>query len=165
MAGGFKMFGPTYNATKHVRSLYEGFINGAHNISASLVESGKEDLAGRIAAITNDGVGLCSKGTGAVGLFVEDLGDMVNASEKASFYFRGGEYYVSVERMGLDASSIVAGDQLTTDTEGKIVKLTDPVSEKAIGVATTKPQEFRMGNMFEHAGANGGLFVGFILYV
>ena len=33
MAGGFKTFGPTYNATKYVRVMHEGMINGNHNIS------------------------------------------------------------------------------------------------------------------------------------
>ena len=165
MAGGFKTFGPTYNATKYVRALHEGMVNGNHNISASIIEAGKEDLAGRIAAITEDGVGLANEGAGAVGLFMEDLGDMVNASEKASFYFRGGEYYISLDRMGDGAEDIEPGDKLTTDSEGKIVKVTS--TETVIGVATTKPGPFTMGNMYEHAGldANGGKFVGVILYL
>lgn len=165
MAGGFKTFGPTYNATQHVRVMHEGMINGNHNISASLLTGKKEELAGRIAAITEDGVGLADAGKKAVGLFVEDLGDMANASEKASFYFRGGEYYIALDRMGAGADTIKAGDELTTDTEGKLIKVTS--SEKAVAVATTAPQAFTMGNMYEHAGvdANGGKFVGIILYV
>ena len=165
MAGGFMKFGPTYNATQYVRVMHEGMINGNHDISKTIVDAKTEDLAGRIAAITADGVGLANAGAGAVGLFVEDLGDMVNASEKASFYFRGGEYYISVERMGADAASIVAGDELTTDAEGKLIKATG--AEKVVAVATTAPAPFTMGNMFEHAGVdmNGGNFVGIILYV
>lgn len=165
MAGGFKTFGPTYNATQYVRVMHEGMINGNHNISASIVEAKTEDLAGRIAAIKADGVGVAADGAGAVGLFVEDLGDMVNASEKASFYFRGGEYYISLDRMGAGADAIVAGDQLTTDATGKLIKATG--SEKVVAIATTAPQAFTMGNMYEHAGdsLNGGKFVGIILYV
>ena len=165
MAGGFKTFGPTYNATQYVRVMHEGMINGNHNISTSIIDAKTEDLAGRIASITADGVGLSNEGAGAVGLFVEDLGDMINASEKASFYFRGGEYYISLDRMGADADQIVAGDELTTDTDGKLVKFTG--SGKVVAVATTAPEVFTMGNMFEHAGQtlNGGKFVGIILYV
>lgn len=165
MAGGYKTFGPTYNATKFVRVMHEGMINGNHNISESIVSAKTEDLAGRIAAITADGVGLANAGEDAVGLFVEDLGDMVNASEKASFYFRGGEYYISIDRMGTGADAIQAGDELTTDAEGKLVKVTG--SEKVVAIATTAAQAFTMGNMYEHAGdtANGGKFVGIILYV
>ena len=104
-------------------------------------------------------------GEKAVGLFVEDLGDMVNASGKASFYFRGGEYYISLDRMGEGASEIKAGDKLTTDENGKIIKTTGDTG--VIGVATTAPSAFTMGNMYEHAGeaANGGKFVGVILYL
>jgi hypothetical protein len=124
-------------------------------------------LAGRIAAIGNDGVTFAKAGKGAVGLLTEDLGDMVNASLRASFYFRGGEYYVSTARMGANVDTIVAGDELTTDSDGKIIKLTDSANERAIGVAIGAPGEYRMGNMFEHAGtaSNGGKFVGFILYM
>lgn len=165
MAGGFKTFGPTYNATKYVRALHEGMVNGNHNISTSIIEAKTEDLAGRIAAITEDGIGLSNAGAGAVGLIMEDLGDMINASEKASFYFRGGEYYVSLSRMGEDADQIKAGDKLTTDAEGKLIKAVG--TEGIVGIATTAPQPFTMGNMYEHAGAdaNGGNFVGIILYL
>ena len=165
MAGGFMKFGPTYNATQYVRVMHEGMINGNHDISKTIIDEKVEDLAGRIAAITADGVGLANAGEGAVGLFVEDLGDMVNASEKASFYFRGGEYYISVDRMGEGADTIVAGDALTTDAEGKLVKVT--ASEKVVAIATTAPAPFTMGNMYEQAGVemNGGNFVGIILYV
>ncbi len=165
MAGGFKTFGPTYNATKYVRVMHEGMINGNHNISTSIINAKTEDLAGRIAAITADGVGLSDEGAGAVGLFVEDLGDMVNASEKASFYFRGGEYYVSLDRMGDDADTIQPGDELTTDSDGKLIKYTG--TGKVVAIATTEAQVFTMGNMYEHAGEslNGGKFVGIILYV
>lgn len=173
MAGGYKQFGPTYNATKFVRVAHEGMLNGNHNISASLVEGDDktEDLAGRIAAIGADGVELSDGGAKAVGLITEDLGDMVNASLKATFYFRGGEYYVAAERTGIsDLSTIAPGDELTTDGEGKLVKLDGQTDAKAVGVVT-KVGAYPMGNMYEHAtGGNETVtdlkdFIGFILYV
>lgn len=164
MAGGYKIFGPTYNATKYVRLGHEGIINGNHNISGTLVDAEVTDLAGKIAAITADGVGLADGGVGAVGLFTEDLEDMVNASHKASFYFRGGEYYVAAERLGTDIAGFTVGEELTTDAEGALVPMVD--GAKPVGVVVSVG-EYHMGNMYEHAGAaaNGGEFLGFILYV
>lgn len=174
MVGGYKNFGPTYNSTPYVRLGIEGDINGNHAISATLVAGAPSangeahmELAGKIAAMTADGVGLANAGKAAVGLFREDLQDMVNASYKASFYFRGGEYYVAESRLATGAlAAIAVGDELTTDAEGAIKKLTDATTEKAIGVAIYKG-EYRNGNMYEWAGAdaNGGNFLGFILYM
>lgn len=171
MAGGMKVFGPTYNATKYVRLGIEGSINGNHVISSTLVGEAQDDatktkLAGKVAGIKADGIGLAGeKGAGAVGLFVEDMGDMMNASEKASFYFRGGEYYISVDRMGEGAASLVVGDLLTTDTNGCLVKSNDGTG--VVATVISAAAEYRMGNMYEHAGieANGGKFVGIILHI
>jgi len=189
MAGGFKVFGPTYNSTKYVRFGHEGTINSLHNIDPALIPTsnnvGVEELAGKIAMITSctvdktvddshvivrDGVEvdcpegyatLCTDASKAVGLFVDDLGDIVGGSGKASFYFRGGEYYISVARMGEGATEIKAGDSLTCDGGGKLIK----GDSNVIAIATTAPVVFTTGNMYENAGteANGGLFVGISL--
>lgn len=164
MAGGFKNFGPTYNSTPYVRLGYEGTLNGTHVIDSTITEN---DLAGKMAAIGANGVKLAAAGgADAVGLFREDLGDMINASGKATFYFRGGEYYVAEARMGADIATYTLGAQLTTDANGKLIVLTDATTEKAVGVVTHNGP-YTNGNMFEHAGvaANGGNFVGFILYI
>ncbi len=171
MAGGYKQFGPTYNATKYVRAAHEGMINGNHDINVEEAEGVDGELAGRIAAITANGVGLANNGKGAVGLFVEDLGDMVNASYKASFYFRGGEYYVAKERTAVD-TEVAPGDELTTNESGQLVVLGEQEDAKAVGVVTSVGK-YPMGNMYEHVGEEGrdalgllnGDFVGFILYV
>lgn len=100
-AGGFKNFGPTYPTTDYVRLGYEGSLNGVHNISPTFVAAAASangeanaELAGSFAAMAKDGVTTADDGgANAVGLFREDLHDMVNASGKATFYFRGGEYY------------------------------------------------------------------------
>jgi hypothetical protein len=184
MAGGFKKFGPTYNSTPYVRLGYEGILNGAHKISAELVPAGTEvngvefgpdgtgtagELAGKFAAIKADGVGLAAAGgLNAVGLFREDLGDMVNASLNASFYFRGGEYYVSLARTGLtNVSGIAVGDEVTSDANGKLIKKTKTDgTERALGVVT-HVGAYPAGNMYANAGtaANGGDFVGFIMFI
>lgn len=170
MAGGFKNFGPTYNSTPFVRLGYEGTLNGAHNVDVAAANAVNGELAGKFAAIGANGVKLATAGgKDAVGLFREDLGDMVNASLKATFYFRGGEYYVSLARTGIASTAGIAkGDQITTDANGKIVKL-DLVANpthKALGVVT-HVGAYAAGNMYANAGtaANGGDFVGFILYV
>ena len=173
MAGGFKHFGPTYPTTDYVRLGYEGDINGLHEISSALVGSAPSangeanlELAGKFAAMAADGVTLAgAHGAGAVGLFREDLHDMVNASMKASFYFRGGEYYVAESRLGAAISTFAVGDGITSDANGKIVKA-DPATDKVLGTVTFKG-EFRNGNMYQWAGAaaNGGLFLGFILHM
>lgn len=174
MAGGFKHFGPTYPTTDYVRLGYEGDINGLHEISASLAKNAPSangeanlELAGKFAAMTADGVGLAgAKGAGAVGLFREDLHDMVNASMKASFYFRGGEYYVAEARLGAAVNTFAIGDPITSDKDGKIVKADITAGDKVLGTVTFKG-EFRNGNMYQWAGAaaNGGLFLGFILHM
>lgn len=166
MAGGFKNFGPTYNSTPYVRLGYEGTLNGNHEIDVAAAQAVNGELAGKIAAIGANGVTLAGEGgAGAVGLFREDLGDMINASEKASFYFRGGEYYVAESRLGDAIGTFAKGDEVTTDANGQLVKF-DGATGKAVGVVThTGP--YKAGNMYEHAGvdANGGNFLGFILYI
>lgn len=168
MAGGFKNFGPTYKTTDIIRLGYEGYLNGAHPVSATLVaeaKDGNEELAGKIAAMKEDGVGLAGEGgKGAIGLFREDLNDMVNASLKASFYFRGGEYYVQADRTAV-ADDAVIGDKLTTDAEGKLTVSTAE-TDTIVGVIT-HIGGYAAGNMFEHAGdvANGGKYIGFIMYI
>lgn len=177
MAGGYKKFGPTYNSTPHVRLGYEGLLNGTHEISAALVAASNADgtdvngeLAGKFASITADGVGLATAGgLDAVGLFREDLGDMVNASHKATFYFRGGEYYVNIHRTGLStAADIAVGDEITTNAQGELVKKTaTDGTQKALGVVTHVGQ-YRAGNMYEkatHGVTDTDTFIGFIMFV
>jgi hypothetical protein len=97
-----------------------------------------------------------------VGLFREDLGDMTNASLKASFYFRGGEYYVAAERLGDDIANFAVGTQITC-LNGEIVP---GAGAKAIGVVTHNG-EYKAGNMYEWANgvADSGNYLGFILYI
>ena len=174
-AGGMKHFGPTYVTTDYLRLGYEGDINGAHNVSATLVAAAQsangeanEELCGRFAAMAADGVTTAAAGgANAVGIFREDLHDMVNASGKASFYFRGGEYYVQDARLGATIDKFAVGDQVTSDKDGKIVKFDSTVAgAKALGVVTYIG-EYTNGNMYAFAGAaaNGGQYLGFILYM
>lgn len=174
MAGGFKNFGPTYKTTDIVRLGYEGYLNGAHEISAALVTeavaAGDEnvELAGKIAAMKEDGVGLAGdKGAGAVGLFREDINDMVNASLKASFYFRGGEYYVQAGRTAVEVSTAKVGDKLTTNAEGKLRVVAESETDATVVGVITHIGGYAAGNMFEWAGetANGGSYIGFIMYL
>ena len=175
MAGGYKKFGPTYNSTPYVRLGYEGFLNGAHGFDPALlggVDSTEEphvDLAGKFAAMGAGGVKLAGAGgKNAVGLFREDLQDMVNASEKATFYFRGGEYYVRADRAADGAFDALAiGDEITCDANGDIVKLTAiDGSEKALGVVTHLGA-YVSGNMYEHAtaAADHMNYIGFIMFI
>lgn len=167
MAGGYKHFGPTYNTTGFVRLGYEGLINGTHNIDVAGL-AGEEELAGKFAAVGANGIKLAGLGgEGAVGLFREDLNDMVNASEKASFYFRGGEYYIAIARTGFaNTTDIAVGDEITSDANGKMIKFDSMTHKRALGVVT-HVGGYAAGNMFANAGtaANGGDFVGFIMYV
>lgn len=170
MAGGYKNFGPTYNTTGFVRLGYEGLLNGTHDIDVAAAEAANGELAGKFAAVGANGIKLAGLGgEGAVGLFREDLNDMINASEKASFYFRGGEYYVQIERTGFAATTdITVGDEITTNANGEMIKL-DKVANpthRALGVVT-HVGAYAAGNMFANAGtaANGGNFIGFIMYV
>lgn len=137
VAGGYKNFGPTYNSTKWVRFGHEGTINSMHCIDPALIPTGadtknidvtdgyKRELAGKIAAYktvtAEDGtvetyVGLCEAGKEPAGLFVDDLGDALNASNKLSFYFRGGEYYISVARLGDAGANGPSGDGENDET-------------------------------------------------
>lgn len=166
MAGGYKKFGPTYNTTPYVRLGYEGILNGTHKIDVAGL-AGEEELAGKFAAITANGVKLAGEGgADAIGLFREDLGDMINASENATFYFRGGEYYVALSRAGAGAETLVAGDEITTDANGQIIKFDSATHTKALGKVTAKGA-YPAGNMYANAGtaANGGEFIGFIMYI
>jgi hypothetical protein len=186
MAGGFKTFGPTYKTTDIVRLGYEGTINGTHDVSAKLVQDAMKatassgvagtvpvnneanvELAGKIAAIKADGVGLAGdKGVGAVGLFREDLHDLVNASFKADFYFRGGEYYIQESRVN-NTDAIAVGDALTTDADGKLRKIAAGETDAKVVATCTHFGPYKAGNMFDWANntANGGNYVGVILHI
>lgn len=169
MAGGYKNFGPTYNTTGFVRLGYEGLLNGTHDIDVAAAQAANGELAGKFAAVGTNGIKLAGEGgKGAVGLFREDLNDMINASEKATFYFRGGEYYVAIARTGFTSTSEIAvGDEITTNANGEMVKFDSAVvGARALGVVT-HVGGYAAGNMFANAGtaANGGDFIGFIMYV
>lgn len=176
MAGGFKNFGPTYKTTDIVRLGYEGYLNGAHEVSAALVEEAMTknanepnlELAGKIAAMKEDGVGLAGdKGVGAIGLFREDLNDMVNASLKATFYFRGGEYYVQASRTAIEISEAKVGAKLTTNADGKLRLVQEEENDAFVVGVITHVGGYSAGNMYEWAGdaVNGGSYIGFIMYV
>lgn len=175
MAGGFKKFGPTYNSTLYVRTGIEGSINGNYNVDVAAAQAANDgELAGLVASIGANGLKPASAGAkDSVGLFREDLGDMINASGKASFYFRGGEYHVAEARLGKTLvdpatgnANFAVGMQITSDANGRLVPLTDPTTEVAVGTVV-HVGEYRMGNMYEWAGsaANGGLFLGFLLHM
>jgi hypothetical protein len=165
MAGGYKMFGPTYNSTPFLRLGYEGTLNGLHDVDVAAAQAVNGELCGKIAAMGANGVTLAGAGaTGALGLFREDLNDMINASSKATFYFRGGEYFVSESRLGAAIGAFAAGNELTTDATGKLVVA--GVGDKVVGTVTFIGV-WTNGNMYQWAGAaaNGGLFLGFILHI
>lgn len=166
MAGGYKQFGPTYKSTDYLRLGYEGLLNGVHDFDPDVVANRDEELTGRFCTITAAGVKPASDGgVDAVGLFREDLGDMVNASLKASFYFRGGEYYVHESRVATgEADTLVAGDKITCNAEGKIRKAAP--GEKELGIVTSVGI-YKAGNMYEWAGAgyDADKYVGFIMYI
>lgn len=175
MAGGFKNFGPTYNSTKYVRIGYEGMLNGMHDIDPALIPADREsnvELAGKFAAIGADGIKVATSVEEAVGLFREDMNDMMNASEKATFYMRGGEYYVHESRVNADdlaASKFVAGALIGVDANGKMTVVA--AGEPHVGVCTHAGQ-FRAGNMYEWAEAtepgyvfDGDTYIGFIMLI
>ena len=166
MAGGYKMFGPTYNSTPFLRLGYEGTLNGLHDVDVAAAQAVNGELCGKIAAMGANGVTLAGlAGAGAIGLFREDLNDMINASAKATFYFRGGEYFVAESRLGEHIAHFAPGEALTTDANGQIIRSTN-VADKIIGTATFIGV-WTNGNMYQWAGvaANGGLFLGFILHI
>ena len=153
-AGGFKHFGPTYPTTDYVRLGYEGELNGIHQISPTLVAAAQSangeanaELAGSFAAMANDGVTTAAHGgADAIGLFREDLHDMVNASGNATFYFRGGEYYVQETRLADGAyNALSIGDSITAGANGKIRKAES--TDRVLGTVTHKG-EFTNGNMY-----------------
>lgn len=209
-AGGYKNFGPTYNSTKYVRFGHEGTVNSMHFVDPALVPAVPENididrtnadgelingaLAGKIAAYVTgeDGetyVGLCDTAKQPAGLIVDDLGDIANASNKISFYFRGGEYYISVSRLGdgiptntqandededpasdgdgdeptttSDWSAVAPGTPLYVDANGCLTTV-ESASKVVVGIVSAPAAIFTQGNMYENAGekANGGLFVG-----
>ena len=142
----------------------------AKELSDKLTEASKakqEELAGKFCKVGADGVALASDGgADAVGLFREDLGDMVNASLKASFYFRGGEYYVHESRVADGAvDDLAVGDKITSDAEGKIRKA-DPAKDTCLGVVTHIGR-YTAGNMYEwaEAGFDAEKYIGFIMYI
>jgi len=167
MAGGYKQFGPTFKSTGFVRLGYEGILNGTHKIDIASAQAENGELAGKMCTVSATGVKVASAGgVDAVGLFREDLNDMINASENATFYFRGGEYYVQEKRLGLAFSNYALGQQLTTDAHGRLIPVTAPATEKSVAIVT-HTGAYKAGNMYEWAGtdANGGNFVGFIMLV
>ena len=167
MAGGYKTFGPTYKSTDYLRLGQEGLLNGTHEFDPALVEAKQEELAGKFCKVGADGIALASDGgADAVGLFREDLGDMVNASLKASFYFRGGEYYVHESRVADGAvDDLAVGDKITSDAEGRIRKA-DPAKDTCLGVVTHIGR-YTAGNMYEwaEAGFDAEKYIGFIMYI
>ena len=172
-AGGYKHFGPTYPTTDYVRLGYEGTLNGAHQISTTLVAAAQQangeanaELAGSFAAMGADGVTTAADGgKDAIGLFREDLHDMVNASNNATFYFRGGEYFVQEARLDTNAyAALEVGDSITAGANGKIRKAAN--TDRVLGTVTHKG-EYKAGNMYLWAGAelNGGNYIGFIMHI
>lgn len=183
-SGGYLMFGPTYNSTPYVRLGYEGIL-ASKPLSAALVADaqgtqGLHDqatmndypLAGLIAALDDNGnlVLASATNTFGVGLFREDLGDMVNASNQGTYYFGYGEYYVAESR--ISQTYITAGpkigDLLTWNNTGNITSTTaadayTATNPKVVGTCTFVG-EYPAGNMYANAGlaANGGNFVGFV---
>ena len=104
--------------------------------------------------------------------------DIANASNKISFYFRGGEYYISVARLGegiptnddsgegddeptSDWSAVAPGTPLYVDANGCLTTV-ESSSKVVVGIVSAPAAVFTQGNMYENAGvaANGGLFVG-----
>jgi hypothetical protein len=93
---------------------------------------------------------------------------MVNASHKATFYFRGGEYYVNINRTGVaSAAGIAVGDEVTSNSAGELVKKDATNTGRALGVVTHVGQ-YRAGNMYEKATqgvTDTDTFIGFIMFV
>ena len=169
MSGGFFQFGPTYNSTAYVRALIEGSLNGFHKIDAAGANAVNGELAGKFAAVKDDGAGNTivgvAKDENAVGLFREDVKDMINASDNATFYFRGGEYYIAESRLGDAITNFTVGEYVTSDANGAAIPTSDKT--KALGIVTYVGGTFPMGNMYHWAGdaANGGKFLGISLLV
>ena len=90
---------------------------------------------------------------------------MVNASLNASFYFRGGEYYVQASRTAIEIENAKVGNKLTTNDKGEL-KVSQSENDTIVGVIT-HIGGYTAGNMFEWAGdaANGGSYIGFIMYI
>jgi len=163
-AGGHFIFGPTYNSTNFVRATIEGSLNGFHEINVEAAQAVNGELAGKIAAIGADGK-VClagADGAGAIGLLREDVKDMVNASNNATFYFRGGEYHIAESRLGDTIDKFTLGGYVTTDANGALVPTTE--ASKAVGIVIDNGT-YPMGNMYRWAGEemNGGKFLGILL--
>jgi hypothetical protein len=182
VAGGYKVFGPTYNSTKYVRFGHEGTVNSLHEIDDALVPTKSElidienekqfQLAGKIVGLTEEGkVTLASSDVAPVGLAVDDLGDVANSSNKVSFYFRGGEYYIAVSRMGDKATELKPGTALTVKSDGILEEASE--GDTVVAVVTKAADVYTTGNMYTYADttsdayadANGGLFVGISLRI
>ena len=163
-AGGMFQFGPTYSSVQFVRATVEGSLNGFNPIDVEAAQAVNGELAGKIAGINANGkVGLAkADGEGAIGLFREDVKDMINASNNASFYFRGGEYHIAESRLGDSINNFTIGGLATTDAHGALVPTTD--ASKAVATVISIG-EFPLGNMYRWAGEqmNGGKFLGIIL--
>lgn len=166
MAGGQFQFGPTYNSTRYVRAMIEGDINGFYEVDVDAAQAAGGELAGKVAGITAAGkIALAgANGANSIGIFREDLGDMVNASGKASFYFRGGEYHIAEARLGTKITDFKLGDEVTSDANGALIPMTS--GAKAVGTVISIG-DFPMGNMYKWAGEamNGGKFLGIILHM
>ena len=166
MAGGFKQFGPTYNSTQYLRLGYEGTIDGLHDVDVAAAQAVNGELCGKIAAMGANGVTLAgAAGAGAIGLFREDLNDMINASGKASFYIRGGEYFVAESRLGVAIGAFAPSMKLTSNAGGQLIPVAAPTDK--VVATVTYIGVWTNGNMYQWAGAaaNGGLFLGFILHI
>lgn len=163
-AGGHFVFGPTFNSTNFVRAAIEGSLNGFHEVDVEAAQAVNGELAGKIAAMNANGkVGLAgADGAKAIGLFREDIKDMVNASNNATFYFRGGEYHIAESRLGATIDQFELGGYVTTDANGALVPTTD--AAKAVGTVVDNGT-YPMGNMYRWAGEemNGGKFLGITL--
>ena len=163
-AGGHFVFGPTYNSTQYVRAAIEGSLNGFHEVDVEAAKAVNGELAGKIAGFTENGkVGLAkADGANAVGLYREDIKDMVNASNNATFYFRGGEYHIAESRLGASIEDFTLGGYATTDDTGALIPTTD--AAKAVAVVIDNGT-YPMGNMYRWAGEemNGGRFLGILL--
>lgn len=177
VAGGFKPFGPTYNSTPYVRLGYEGIL-GSKPIGSTIVNEAQSNpnfgLAGLVAALDNTGsltLAGAADAVAPIGLYREDLGDMVNASMEGSYYFGFGEYYVAESRISpvYVAAGPAVGDKLTYNVNGQLTKIgaSDAVAGGLQVGIVTFVGEYPLGNMYANAGlaANGGNFVGFILNI
>lgn len=167
MAGGYGqiIFKPN---VQNLRLGYEGLLNATKPMAASVatVLAGKENtLAGRVAQLNTAGEVELSDGTKPIGLFADNLPE-TEASKKATFYFRGGEYYVKSGLIDDLGGTLIPqiNDELVANAQGML-------KVRETGVDDGKPTvgrvvyvgEYALGNMYEHAPMVEGSWVGFIL--